>query len=270
MIKFQHLVLRFSPRFIATEKRSYDWCIKNLQNRRKRIELLLFSLKSKLDINKKSKIFEIGTAQGLSLLALAQLGYQAIYGIEPFGPARKISKVLEDDFQVKLNIKNGSAEKIDLPKNSVDLVIAEAVLEHVKNDKKTFLEVYRVLKKGGGFYFTTTSTSCPFQGEIRFFPFFPWYPQNLRLIIINWASRKLPFLVGYGDTPAINWYSRSKIIKIAEEIGFRKVICRWQLLDYSQEKKTFKNFVKLIIGKYRFLNFLGDLLFPGSAYLFIK
>lgn len=151
--------------------------------------------------------------------------------------------MLEDDFQVKLNIKNDSAGKIDLPKNSINLVVVEVVLGYVKNGKKTFWEIYRVLKKGGGFYSITTPTFLSVSERNKILSFFPWHPKNFRLIIINWVFRKLPFWVGCINTSATNWYSGSKIIKIADDIGLRKIICRWQLLDYFQEKKTFKIFL---------------------------
>jgi ubiquinone/menaquinone biosynthesis C-methylase UbiE len=50
-----------------------------------------------------------------------------------------------------LNAFLGQAEKIPFKNNHFRLVVAWHVLEHIKNDKKTLLEIYRVLKNKGFF-----------------------------------------------------------------------------------------------------------------------
>lgn len=47
----------------------------------------------------------------------------------------------------------GDISNIDIPDNSVDVVISRAVLEHVKEPGKVFTEITRVLKPGGQFIF---------------------------------------------------------------------------------------------------------------------
>ncbi|HUD03981.1 MAG TPA: methyltransferase domain-containing protein [Candidatus Paceibacterota bacterium] len=45
-----------------------------------------------------------------------------------------------------------SAEKIDLPNNSIDNVISSLVLCSVSNESKVISEIYRILKPGGKYY----------------------------------------------------------------------------------------------------------------------
>jgi SAM-dependent methyltransferase len=68
------------------------------------------------------------------------------------------SKILKDntDPKVKL-IKNPLRNKIPLPNESVDCVVAFAFLEHIDNPKIIIDESLRVLKKGGKAIFTTPS-----------------------------------------------------------------------------------------------------------------
>lgn len=55
----------------------------------------------------------------------------------------------------------GSVENIPLPKSSVDIVVAEWVLEHLPNPDRVFKEISRVLKPGGHFIFLTPNLASP-------------------------------------------------------------------------------------------------------------
>ncbi len=56
-----------------------------------------------------------------------------------------------EPFEGGANTLTGSAEDVPLEDNSVDVVIMDAVLEHVEDPVKAFSEVSRILKKGGFF-----------------------------------------------------------------------------------------------------------------------
>ena len=62
---------------------------------------------------------------------------------------------LEDPLEVITEVKyiKGNIASIDIPGNSVDIVISRAVLEHVPDPGAVFNEVSRVLKPGGSFIF---------------------------------------------------------------------------------------------------------------------
>lgn len=55
----------------------------------------------------------------------------------------------------------GPVENIPLPESSVDIVVAEWVLEHLTNPNQTFTEISRVLKPGGFFLFLTPNLYSP-------------------------------------------------------------------------------------------------------------
>lgn len=231
---------------------------------------LIRSISQHISLGKHSNIFEIGCAQGLSLYALKEMGYRNVSGIEPSQTALRSSTELSKQLKLKIRSDRGYAEKLPLKDCSIDFIFAQSVLEHVSQDKKVFQECYKVLKKGGGLYFSSTSICCPAQSEIRFFPFFSWYPDILKKKIMNWSIAKFPALVGYTDTPAFNWYSCGKIKRMARVIGYRRIIDRWDLAASNNGKGGFKSRVKWLISKNLMLRFVGNLLFQGAEYLLIK
>ncbi|MEJ1157890.1 class I SAM-dependent methyltransferase [Prosthecomicrobium sp. N25] len=55
-----------------------------------------------------------------------------------------------DDFYSKITLLQMSASEIYFKDNMFDIVISNAVFEHVQNPKRVLTELYRVLKPGGG------------------------------------------------------------------------------------------------------------------------
>ncbi|MFH1855541.1 MAG: methyltransferase domain-containing protein [bacterium] len=253
---------------MASEKRTLEWCLENYPNHIRSVKRMIGAIKTKIDINPNSKILEIGAAQGMTIFALKGLGYKDVSGIEPFREATEVLKKLSSKLNMIVDIKCESAENTNLRPNEYDLIIATSVMEHVSNDRKVFDKVFKSLKPGGAFYFTSASTLCLYQGEIRLFPFFSWYPDKLKKSIILWASKKHPALVNYTKTPAINWYSPRKVRKIANNLGFKQILNRWDLITPEYGAK--KNIIVKIGKSCRLMGLLIDCVIPTCRFLLIK
>lgn len=108
--------------------------------------------RSKLIIDKikntNTKILDVGCGGGILPLTLLKLGYE-VYAIDI--DRKKIG------FLKKSGIKTEVMDICDLnfENNSFDTVICSEVLEHVKDYKKGFSEIVRVLKKNGKILFTS-------------------------------------------------------------------------------------------------------------------
>ncbi len=252
----------------ATEKRGFDYCLATFPRTKQDVVQTLRNIQKFYSLDRNAAILEIGAAQGKLVAACQLLGYQS-HGIEPNENAINVSKQLSHNLGIHLDIIRGYAEEIPYDSNRFDLVIGESVLEHVRDFPKVLAEISRVLKPKGALYFTTASVMCPRQDEIRFFPFFSWYPQKLKVRVMNWTLKNKPSLVGYTETPAINWFSPWGTRKALKEIGFNRVYDRWDLIQ-PESYSVFKKFVLRIIKLNDFTGLIGDILLPGCGYLAIR
>lgn len=102
------------------------------------------------DKNKKT-ILDVGCGTGKNMEELSSLG--VVYGIDSSDEALLFCKKR----RLK-NIQKGLIEKIPFEKNSLDVVCALDVLEHV-DDVEAISEIYRVLKNKGILIFTVPAFS---------------------------------------------------------------------------------------------------------------
>lgn len=249
----------------ATEKRDLDYCIANFNYHERQADRLIQTL----NLKKSMKILEIGAAQGSLLIALSKRGYNC-EGIEPFDLALETAKKLSIKMKEPIIIKKGYAEEIPYEDASFDVIIALSVMEHVIGISKAFNEISRVLKPGGTFYFTSASAMCPIQSEIQYFPFFPWYPQKAKLWIMNWAKINKPSLVGWADTPAINWFTPWSTKRLLYEAGLKLQYCNWDLIYECQVPAGAKRLSLKIIKVNKFTKRFAEILYPLCEYQSIR
>jgi len=220
------------------------------------------------DVGARKRILEIGAAFGGLTIGFAELGY-ASAGVEPNETALATANELAKSLRLPCRVVKGTAESIPFPDQSFDIVIASSVLEHVRDLDCTFQEVSRVLAPGGMFYFSTASAMCPFQNEIRGFPFFGWYPNSLKLQIMDWAKRKRPALVGYTSFPAVHWFTDQKAARYLSAAGFGTIWDRW---DLRQEEQAGKLYALALRGikNWPLLKKLANCVWPMCAYAAVK
>jgi SAM-dependent methyltransferase len=214
-------------------------------------------------------ILDLGAAQGRFLIGCSRLGYRTV-GIEPWGPARETAAQLASLVGVDLTLLPGTAEATGLPSEQFDVVTCASVLEHVKDPQAAFGEVYRLLKPGGIFWFSTCSARCPRQQEINGFPFFGWYPDRLKRRVMRWTQEHKPHLIGHTETPAVHWFTPGKARRMLARAGFRGVIYdRWDLRRLSEGGRAYRMALRLARLGYG-TKLVADVMLPGCAYATIK
>src|SRR5271157_3095935 len=116
----------------ATEKRAVEWCIEHYCERKQHVEKVIARIKGRFDLKYGAKILEIGAAQGLSVIVFKQLGYDCI-GLEPSFEAIAASKELSTMLQTDIDMKHGFAEDLPFEDGTFDAVVADSVIEHVRD-----------------------------------------------------------------------------------------------------------------------------------------
>jgi ubiquinone/menaquinone biosynthesis C-methylase UbiE len=255
-------------RHIATEQQSFEEILNSLPAKRKWAEVKFSRLDRVVALPDHARVLEVGAAAGTFIVACSQLGYQC-EGIEPWADARLNAIKLSEHLGIPIHVMDGTAESIPYDDNTFDVVHASSVIEHVLDVDIAFQEIYRVLKPGGVFWFNAASAMCPRQGEIRGFPLFGWYPDSLKLKIMNWVKDAKPHLVGFTKTPAINWFTPSKARTLLQNHGFKQVYDRWDLRGINEGGRVHE-LVLRVIRSTKFAKTLADIVASGCSYAAIK
>lgn len=129
-------------------KRLFAWL---MANGTAAYEKKISDRKRSLFTNLHGKILEIGPGTGPNL-SYYPPDIEWI-GIEPNPFMHSYLQQEADKLGLHIDIRTGTAEKLDAPDNSVDTVVSTLVLCSVPNLDKTLQEVLRVLKPGGRFLF---------------------------------------------------------------------------------------------------------------------
>jgi SAM-dependent methyltransferase len=249
---------------VAKERYSIDQVSAGMIAKKKWVSDVLKRISPKINKNGKLKVLDIGCAQGQVLAALHELGHIA-YGVEPYKPAIQTANQLSKLLKFQFTIKEGTAESIPFDSNQFDCVLAFSVMEHVENLEVSLLEIYRVLKSGGVFWFNSASSMSPIQSEIGMFPFFGWYPDKMKRRIMKWAKINKPELVGHTKTPAIHWWTPNKAKIKLHEAGFNEIWDRWELENHDLHGGL-RKYGLLLAKKNKFIRNIGDILVPGCSY----
>jgi SAM-dependent methyltransferase len=84
---------------------------------------------------------EIGCGRVPGFLRRVAPGFRSLYGFDP--------EISEPSQEGNIRIAPGFAEHLDLPNESVDVVVSTDVVEHLSDPPRAFSEFIRVLRPGG-------------------------------------------------------------------------------------------------------------------------
>ncbi|KKU92450.1 MAG: Methyltransferase type 12 [Microgenomates group bacterium GW2011_GWA1_48_10] len=135
----------------------------------------LYLAKLEKVIHRKGKLLDVGTNTGLFVKVARDNSWQAT-GLEPNAQAVQYAK---DKFGLTLIAK--PFETNTFPKESFDVITMWDVIEHFTDPVSEITKVYRTLKKGGVFAFSTVdpeSLTAKIRGSK-----WPWYMEMHRVLL---------------------------------------------------------------------------------------
>lgn len=107
----------------------------------------------KIDLMGK-QVLDVGCGGGLLAEEFAQLGCQ-VTGIDPSEPSVAAARAHAQQQGLAIDYRRGVGESLPFADASFDIVYCCDVLEHVADLEKVLLEIARVLKKDGIFFYDT-------------------------------------------------------------------------------------------------------------------
>ena len=233
-----------------------------------RVQTIRRRLERLIDLPAGARVLDVGAALGLYVVAWRREGFDAL-GVEPWAEAAEASRRVKAETGVPFEMLEGDWEELPIADESVDLVVATSVLEHVEDPEQAVAESFRVLRPGGALYFYTTSALCPRQAEIRLFPAFPWYPPVLQKRIMRWAAESHPWLVHGTSAPAYHWFRPKTAVALARRAGFGRVVERWEM-RLPDEDSGLRGKLAEAARSHRSARLALNLAIEDSAYLAIK
>jgi ubiquinone/menaquinone biosynthesis C-methylase UbiE len=102
----------------------------------------------------KKRLIDIGTGSGYVAIEMAKLGINVIACDLSPQAIKNLQKYKKGLSLHSLQLIVCNAEKISLKDNTVDYILANAILEHMPNEKETIREWRRILKPGGKMFVT--------------------------------------------------------------------------------------------------------------------
>lgn len=257
-----------SPKMQAAESRGVDQALAEVETARALVGHVVSMVESYAPIPHGGRVLDVGAAQGAALVAFEEAGFEAV-GVEPWEQARETSRAVAARTGRSFEVVPGRAEALPFEDESFDFVHASSVIEHVDEPDRVYRDVWRVLRPGGGFFFSTTSSVCPRQSEIDGFPLFPWYPGPLKRAIMRWAVRERPSLVGFTEKPAYYWPTPWSLRRQLLAAGFERSYHRWELLR-TDDKPGWKGAVVRAACANRVVRLAGDVVVQGQNCLAVK
>jgi ubiquinone/menaquinone biosynthesis C-methylase UbiE len=194
------------------------------------------------------RVLDLGCGTGRWTVEIAERGYDT-YAIDINSDFVETTRDRARKKNVSAHCAVARAEMLPFSDGFFDIAIANNVLEHVADWKKTLDEIARVTKPGGMAYFDTVNALYPLPTEVKYIPFFSYIPGRIKQWLMDIIVERYPSLVSYSSTPARNWFTPTGLRKALSGVGFNN---SWDLIDVITKEE--------VPVKYRFASRLLPLL----------
>jgi SAM-dependent methyltransferase len=184
------------------------------------------------------RLLEIGTGTGWFPLMCERHGLHC-KGLEISRQLIEYAQEFGRAYGLVPDIELGNAEESELGENIYDVILAQSVFEHIERWELAAQKVYRALKPGGLFLFSSTNKFSFTSGEYDF-PLYGWLPDRWRYRLR--IARQGPDIMKLGID--FNQFRYSVLRRTFKRIGFSKVIDR---VDASRPEEVTSGSRRLLV-----------------------
>ncbi len=182
-----------------------------------------------------TKVLEIGVGTGW-LPVLFRLDSVECDGLEISWQLREYAEAQAAAVGLKTSgVRLGNIETDDIGENTYDIIVANSVFEHVEYWRPALEKVYRALRPGGLFQFSSTNKFSFISGE-HWFPLYGWLPDQARYKLRQMFDG--PEIMKLGID--FNQFRYPVLDAAFKKIGYSKVYDRTDMKDPTEFTGTKK------------------------------
>ncbi len=174
-----------------------------------------------LDAN--TRMLEIGTGTGWFPLLCKRDGLSC-RGLEISPQLVEYARQFGRNHGIESDIELGNAEENEIGSEEYDVIFAQSVFEHIEHWERAAERIYRALRPGGLFIFSSTNKFAFTSGEYDF-PLYGWLPDQWRYRLR--IHRQGPDIMKLGID--FNQFRYPLLRRTFERIGFSRVMDRVEM-----------------------------------------
>jgi 2-polyprenyl-6-hydroxyphenyl methylase/3-demethylubiquinone-9 3-methyltransferase len=229
-------------------------------------DAILRVLGSRRHLDGPLEVADIGCGAGAQSAVWAESGH-VVHALDVNEPLLELGRQRAAEAGYNIDFRLGSATALPWSDESMDIVVALELLEHVTDWRSCLREFTRIVRPGGALLFTTTNRLCPVQDEFKL-PLYSWYPAPLKRHYVKLASTTRPDLANFARYPAFHWFTFYGLRRHLEPMGF-ECLDRFDIIDVDAKNSA----ARAIVATVRMappLRWLAHLCTAGTTVLAIK
>jgi SAM-dependent methyltransferase len=209
---------------------------RKLEDHEATFDVYIRSIKRHHSVDAGTKMLEIGTGTGWFPVMCKLRGLNC-KGLEISRQLIEFAHELGSQYGVVPDIEWGNAEETDLGSDVYDVILGQSVWEHIEEWELATERVFRALKPGGVFVFSSTS-KWSFTSDEYKFPLYGWLPDPVRYRLRMAVHGPEVMKLGID----FNQFRYSKLRKTFKRIGFSEVYDRVDLARIDEVTTPLRRF----------------------------
>lgn len=211
----------------------------NSADKRLQFRNYLKMIRPYLELSSSIRMLEIGTGTGW-FPVMCKLDGLTCKGLEISPDLLAHAHKLARQYGVDVDIQLGNIEENDVGDNEFDCIVGSSVFEHVEHWRRGLERVYKALRPGGVFFFSSTNkfSFTPYEYD---FPLYGWLPDQWRykLRIARQGADVMKLGIDF------NQFRYGLLRREFRRIGFTRIVDRIDRLELSTISSPLK---KTLIG----------------------